>query len=59
MSRVVKYPDGKVFLEATLAHDDLYKVNPMHFFLPEDDANSVTYNAMLTKVKLLNCCTGP
>ena len=24
LSRVVKYPDGKVFLEATLCHDDLY-----------------------------------
>ena len=30
VSRVVKYPDGKVFLEATLADDDLYEVNPMH-----------------------------
>ena len=30
LSRVVKYPDGKVFLEATLGNDDLYEVNPMH-----------------------------
>ena len=31
MSRVVKYPDGKVCsLEDTLADDDLYEVNPMH-----------------------------
>ena len=30
VSRVVKYPDGKIFLEATLADDDLYEVNPMY-----------------------------
>ena len=29
--RAVKYPDGKVFLEATLCDDNLYEVNPMHF----------------------------
>ena len=27
---VVKQPDGKVFLEATLGDDDLYEVNPMY-----------------------------
>ena len=30
VSRVVKYPDGKTFLEATLADDDLYEVNPLY-----------------------------
>ena len=29
LSRVVKYPDGKSLLEATLC-DDLYEANPMH-----------------------------
>ena len=29
LSRVVKYPDGKVIFDATLRDDDLYEVNPM------------------------------
>ena len=31
VSRKVKYPDAKVFLEATLADDNINEVNPLHF----------------------------
>ena len=51
MCGVVKYPDGKGYPEATLADDDLYEVNPKYLRLFIDDANSVTYNVMLTNTE--------
>ena len=30
VGRVFKYPDGKIYLEATLADDDLYEVNQLY-----------------------------
>ena len=51
VSRVVKFPDGKVFPEATYAIADVNEDNPMYLWLSVDDANSVTFNAMLTNAQ--------
>ena len=42
---------GRWFLETTLAIGDVNAVNPMYLWLSVDDANSATYNAMLTKAE--------
>ena len=50
VSEVVKYPDGKVSPEATLADDYLYEVNPMYLQLSVDDVNSVIFMQCLRKL---------
>ena len=50
-NKLVIIIDREILLGATLAVNNFYEVNLIHFCLSVDDTNSVLYNAMLTKAE--------
>ena len=52
--KVIRYPDGRVFITATLNDMNLYVVNPMHLGLRNPMYNYNQYEACASKVEAID-----